>query len=286
MTDGATSPYEVRVFDLDYLKLGGRTFLARVYQPLGEGRFPALLDVHGGAWNAGTADRTTNALIARSLAARGAVVVSLDFREAPQHPYPASVADVNYGTRWLKAHAAELGAEPGWVGGLGTSSGGHLAVLSALRPRDPRYAATPLPEAPQVDATLAFVIAPWPILDPYARYHFAKQTGRANLVAATERYFLTEAAMQEGNPTLALERGERLELPPVLILQGTADTNVTLAMQERFVRAYHAAGGEAELAVFPEMPHGFARSPGPETERALGLMWNFIARHAAIPGRV
>lgn len=278
MSEGDGAGYEPRVFDVEYLRIDGQAFLARVYQPQGSGPFGLLLDVHGGAWNAGIADRTTNALLDERLARSGLVVVSIDFREAPAHPYPASIEDVNYATRWLKAHAAELHADGTRVGGLGTSSGGHLAMLSAMRPRDPRYNATALPDAAEVDASLAYLVLPWPILDPYARYAFAKETGRANLVTATERYFLTEATMQEGNPQLALDRGEAVELPPTLIVQGSADANVTVAMQERFVEAYRAAGGEIELEVFPDMPHGFARSPGPDTDRALGLMRGFIAR--------
>ena len=84
--------------------------------------------------------------------------------------------------------------------------------------------------------------------------------------------------MKEGNPQLILERGEPTELPPVLILQGTADDNVPLSIPYRFVESYRAAGGNVELELFPGMPHGFARDPGTETDRALALAKAFIAR--------
>ena len=242
----------------------------------GPGPFPALLDVHGGAWNGGT--RTNNELMDRCLATRGITIAAVDFRVAPQHPYPAQVADVNYATRWLKAHARDFNGDPASVGGIGSSSGGHTVMLSAMRPHDPRYKALPLPEAEDVDATLLYVLGAWPVLDPYVRYFFAQETGRDRLVASTEAYFLTQDTMQEGNPQMILERDERIKLPPTLIVQGTADDNIPLSVPERFVPAYRAAGGTIDLKLFPDMPHGFGNKPGAETDSAMDLMKAFIAR--------
>ena len=83
--------------------------------------------------------------------------------------------------------------------------------------------------------------------------------------------------MKEGNPQLVLERGEQTSLPPALILQGTNDSNVPLAISEGFVDAYEAAGGSARRELFPDMPHAFARDPAPETDRAISLMKAFLA---------
>jgi len=156
--------YGTQVTDVEYLRVGGDSFLARIHQPQGQGPFPALLAVHGGAWTA--TDRTALDFVADALAASGLVVAAIDFRSSRTAPYPASVADVNYGVRWLKAHARDFGADPAMVGGLGGSSGGHQLVLSSMRPADPRYAALPLPEAPSMDATVSFIVGGWPILDP------------------------------------------------------------------------------------------------------------------------
>ena len=89
-----------------------------------------------------------------ALAKSGIVVLAIDFRMPPPHRYPASIADIHYATRWLKAHAGEFGSRRDLVGGLGTSSGAHQLLLSFLKPNDPRYAALPLPEAPGEDASL------------------------------------------------------------------------------------------------------------------------------------
>ncbi len=271
--------YGVRAHDVTYRRDQDGSWPARIYQPEGAGPFPAVLDVHGGAWTRGC--YTDNERMDRALAASGVVVAAIACRQAPKYPYPAQVADVNYATRWLKAQAREFNADPHSIGGLGTSSGGQTLLLSAMRPRDPRYKAFPLAEAGDVKATFAYVVAAWPVLDPYARYLYAKESGRAPLVEATEGYFLTQEAMREGNPQLALERGEAVELPPTLIVQGTADDNVPLSIPQRFVEAYRAAGGAVELELFPEMPHGFARNPGAESDRALAIMKAFVARQLA-----
>jgi len=272
--------HEVQVSDVEYRHDGNETFLARLYQPRDGGPFPGLIHIHGGQWTRG--DRTGEALICEALAASGLVVFAPDFHNStPATPYPTSVADVNYATRWLKAHAGELNARPDHLGGMGASSGGHLVTLSAMKPREPRYAALPLPEAPEVDATLAYLVLLWPIVDPYGRFIFAQATGRDDIVASTRGYFKPWDAIWEGNPVAILERGEAAELPPALVIQGSVDANVTPALQERFAATYRQAGGQVELHVFDNQPHMFASKPGPDTDRALALIQAFVARQLA-----
>jgi acetyl esterase/lipase len=158
-----------------------------------------------------------------------------------------------------------------------------------MRPHDPHYTYLPLPEAPTLDATVAWVMALWPVLDPYKRYRYAQETGREKLVTLTKGYFLTEKAMQEGNPQLLLDRREKVELPPILVIQGTADANIPLSIPKEFAESYRLAGGDLDLEFFPGMPHGFAYRPGPETQRALQLMktWvshQLVAQRAALDG--
>ena len=76
------------------------------------------------------------------------VVAALDFRMPPVAGYPASLADINYATRWLKSRAGEYKARADRIGMIGISSGGHQAMLAAMRPRDKRYAAIPLAGIP------------------------------------------------------------------------------------------------------------------------------------------
>src|ERR1700758_1172206 len=141
-TLAADARRDVRIEDVEYQRQGGRALLARLYRPAGAGPFPAVLQVHGGAWT--SKDRTDNDFISKALAETGILVASLDFRMPPEAAYPASLADINLGVRWLKARARTYGSRPDWVGLFGTSSGGHQALLAAMRPEDPRYAALPL----------------------------------------------------------------------------------------------------------------------------------------------
>ncbi len=270
---------DITIEDVEYLRHGGKPLLARLYRPRGEGPFPGVIEVHGGAWTSN--DRTTNVAMHEPLAKSGVVVMALDFRMPPESRYPASICDINYAIRWLKHHARDLGVDPRRIGGLGTSSGGHQLMLSALRPYDQRYTALPL--AGSADASLGFVAICWPIVDPLARYRMAKANGNTRLAQAHDAYWPDEAAMADANPQLILERGETVPLPPVLLLQGTKDDNVTPDMADRFAAAYRKAGGSIDLHKFDGQPHAFvARDPAaPEAVRAVETITEFVRRHTS-----
>jgi acetyl esterase len=270
--------YRVAVRDLEYLRADGAPLLARLYEPQGDGPFPAIVDVHGGAWI--EHDRTHNATIDAFLAATGIVVFALDFHAAPAAAYPASVAEINAGIRFLKTHAAAFGSAARLVGGFGTSSGGHQLVLNALRPDDPYYRA--LPPADGESARLAYVVLGWPVVDPQARYRLALERGDERLLRAHRGFFGPGGALAEGNPQLLVERGAAQELPPLLVVQGTDDDRLTPDMAERFAAAYRTAGGAVELATFPGQPHAFmTRFPDDAaTVRARDLVAAFIHERA------
>jgi acetyl esterase len=271
-----TALFDVGIEDIEYQRIGGESLLARLYRPKGAGPFPAVVGVHGGAWTSG--DRNNNQVIDQALAAVGVVVLALDFRLAPQAMYPASVVDVNYGVRWLKAHAAQFASRPDWIGAVAGSSGAHQTLLSALRPRDPRYAATTTSVVAGIDADISYMVACWPIADPLARYRMAVERGNERLVKAHHDYFGSEDAMREGNPQLVLERGEDVSLPSLLVLQGTKDDNVTPDMAEKFAAAYRARGGRVALETFPDQPHTFVtREPSSaQSLKAIELIRGFV----------
>jgi acetyl esterase len=271
--------YEVKVEDIEYRSDGERSWLALTYQPQGPGPFPALLEIHGGAWNNG--DRRNNPALAEGLAASGVVVASIDFRMGGQDPYPSSLADINYATRWLKVHAPDFKADAATIGGLGVSSGWHLILLSAMRPFDPRYTALPFAGAAGVDATLAYAISLWGVLDPYGRYLMAQARGNKELMANHERYFLSVETMQESNVIRILEQQEKVELPSALLIQGTADKGVPQGMVEKVNELYRAAGGDVELALFRDMPHGLAGWSETEAARMIEHIKTFIAKQVA-----
>jgi acetyl esterase/lipase len=249
----------VDAFDESYVRHGQGYLQVRIYVPRGGGPFPTLLSVHGGAWNSGARD--TNASLDKALAARGILVMAPDFRQPPLARYPVSVADVHLAARWARANAARFHGRPDRVGALGTSSGGHLLLLNALRPHDPRYSALPLePPARLPPGPLLHHLALcWPIVDPLERYRWARRNGLHKLVLSHERYWGGEAAMTEGGPQQIIDRLSPYpgELPALLAVQGTADENIPAGATERFVAAYSAAGGQAGLHMYAGMPHGF-----------------------------
>src|SRR5215471_1508894 len=109
----------IQTKDLEYLRPADRApLLARCYRPEGTGPFPAVLEVHGGAWTSG--DRLNNVAIGEYLAARGIVVLSIDFRMPPAVRYPETVADVNFGIRFLKVNGERFSTRADLIGGLGT----------------------------------------------------------------------------------------------------------------------------------------------------------------------
>jgi acetyl esterase/lipase len=249
---------------------------ARIYQPQGAGPFPTLLDVHGGAWH--DKDRFANVPMDEAVAKSGVLVVAIDMRNSPEAPYPGSVQDASYGVRWLKTKARDWKGDPRNLGILGSSSGGHVAELLAMRPRDPRYNAIPMAGAPDLDATVAYVATRSPISDCFARYEHMVKTNRPEMEKKTKMYFDPWESIFEGNPAKILDRGEKVTLPPLLIMQGELDSNVPWQIQEKFAKAYRAAGGECELEIFKGCEHQWIADPGPETDRAHEILKAFIAR--------
>lgn len=268
--------YEIKVWDVEFRRTPARMLMARIYQPQGPGLFPTLLDLHGGAWN--DKDRLANVPMDEALAKSGLLVVAVDLTLAPEAAYPASVQDANYAVRWLKSKAKEWNGNPASLGALGSSTGGHIAELLAMRPRDPRYNAIPLPEAPGVDATLAYVIARSPISDPYTRFEQAQKMKREEMMNKTKKYFVPWETIFEANPQQILERGEAASLPPIFIMQGELDDNVIPPIQEKFAATYRAAGGECQLEIFKGCGHMWVAEPGPQTDRAHEMAKAFIAR--------
>jgi acetyl esterase len=267
----SAKPQNIDVDDVEYLRHGDKPLLARVHKPRGEGPFPALVECHGGGWCA--QDRLTEKLRHEAMAANGIVSIALDFRSGNEAPYPASVQDINYAVRWAKLNARMLKTRPDLVGLSGQSSGGHLAMLVAMRPHDPRYTAIPLPAGSAThDACVRCVVMSWPVINPFSRYHHAKQLlASANppdwakpAVVRQDAYWLSEANMAEGSPMLILERGEKVQLPPAVWFQARGDAMhdyKDLASEfpgnepQRFVAAYRKAGGEIALEYFEGGQH-------------------------------
>jgi acetyl esterase/lipase len=257
----------------------GRMLMARIYQPQGKGPFPAVLDLHGGAWS--RKDRLAEEPMDRALAASGLLIVAVDLTLSSEAPYPACVQDANYAARWLKANAATWNGDVSKLGVYGSSSGGHVAELLAMRPRDPRYSAIPLAGAADVDASVSWVAMRSPPSNTMARYENAVRRKNESMIASNKAFFSPWESIDEGNPQAILERGEKVTLVPFLIMQGAADDNVLPSMQEKFVEVYRSAGGQCEYRLFENSTHEWVAEPGPQTDKARETVKAFIAQQLA-----
>jgi len=292
----ATETYDVE--DIEYLRHGYKPLLARVFKPRGAGPFPALIEVHGGAWC--LSDRKTEHLRHEFMASHGIVSIALDFRSGDTDPYPASLQDINFAVRFAKLHAREFKTQPQSIGLSGQSSGGHLAMLVAMRPHDPRYAAIALPPgAPAHDSTVRAVVMSWPVINPLGRYRHAKRALAAadppewpkSIIARHNSYWHSEANMAEGNPMLALERGEKVHTPPAVWFQGRGDTLHDYKDADsdfpgneplRFVANYRKAGGEIDLHYLDMDRHAGHAPDLSKTGDMFARLVEWVGRHLAV----
>lgn len=262
--------------DVEYLRHADRALKLRLYKPGGAGPFPAVVDLHGGAWGKGSLEecRARDEVLAKA----GLLVAALDFRDG-NFGYPTALVDINYAIRWLKARASQLQTRADLIGISGQSSGGHLAMLAAMRPYDPRYAAVALPAgSPSVDATVRCVAMSWPVINPLSRYRNAlrgRAAGEAWVGDILERqgaFWKNDANMSDGNPMLMLERGEKVAMPPALWVNGRPDpvhdyrdpeSPIPANEPERFAANYRKAGGAIELLYIEQAARQTAASFDP-----------------------
>ena len=288
MTISKQTTYEVEIQDVEYLRHGDKAFLAKVFKPQGNGPFPVMIELHGGAWVNGT--RENGNVGNEALASNGIIVVALDFRVPPEASYPASLADIHYGIRWAKAHAGEWNGNGDNIGAMGTSSGAHQAMLLGMRPSDSRYSALSLTNgASDVDGTLGCVIMVSPVIDPLGRYHYAKgiredikppESVGERTVRMHDMYWVTEEAMAEAAPARILARGEKTELPPTLCLAREYEAAHPRPDLDEFISQYRNAGGQLDLTIFEGEGEGVLRDLSTDVaQQALEQMTAFIRQN-------
>ena len=280
----ANSPGPPRTSTLVYARADGAPLVAERFSPLGSGRAgKAVVMVHGGAWT--TNDRLTPTVLCEHLAADGFDVFSLDFRDGRNGKHPCAVDDIRAGVRFVRANAPALGVDGERIGLVGSSSGGHLALLAALQPDGDAHGGTAIVvdgavrDGADVPAAVCCLAALWPVADPQHRFHYAARAGRAELVAAHERYFVDEAQMREAGVPRLLMAGEATDVPPLLLVQPGEDANVPRRMTLDLVRAYQHAGGALRYLFLPGLPHAFAYQASPATTALATELAVFFKSH-------
>jgi acetyl esterase len=220
----------------------------RVYRPA-DGVLPALVYLHGGGWSIGGLD--TGDPMCRHLAAEaGCVVISVDFRLAPEHPFPAAVEDAHAVTADVVRRASHYGIDPAAVAVAGDSSGGNLATVTARLMRDDGVAlAHQLLFCPNTDSGL----------DSPSFAEFAEGYG---LSAATMAWFLGHyiGCADRSDPRIAPVRaGDLTGLAPATII--TAEYDILRDEGERYAEILRAAGVPVGLRRFDGMIHNFVTLP-------------------------
>jgi acetyl esterase/lipase len=223
------------------------------------------LHIHGGGWTLGAANQSDvrNHAIARHC---GLATLSVEYRLAPEHPYPAGPDDCEAAALWLaRSAAAEFGTTRLWIGG--ESAGAHLAVLTLLRLRD-RHQLMPFAGANLVYGCYDLSMTP-----------SQRRWGERNLVLSTPIIqwfadFFVPDPVRRRDPDVSPLYADLSGMPPALFTVGTLDPLLddSLFLHARWI----AAGGRAELAVWPGGIHGFDAFPTQLSRAARARMEAFL----------
>ena len=253
----------------------GTSLPLRVYRPLGahgEAR-PAVLNFHGGGWVSG--DVRQSEWWASSVAAlAGVVVVSVEYRLAPEHPFPIPPEDCYDATLWVAEHADELGIDPSRLAVMGDSAGGNLAAVVSMMARDrgtPRIAAQVL-VYPSVD--LADEL-------PSERENATAPILTGKDIANAGRLYFVGSPGERTDPYASPLRGKHEDLPPALIQ--TAQFDPLRDHGPAYAAALRAAGVEVRLTNYVDAVHGYLSLPGlvPSSRQALAEAVGFLRERLA-----
>jgi acetyl esterase len=229
---------------------GGHQIPVRVYRPEGAGPFPAMLNFHGGGWVLGNL-AMDDKRCARMAAEAGVMVLSVDYRLAPEHPYPAAIEDGMAVLRWAEGGAAPFNADPERLAISGSSSGGNIAAALALICRD------------QGGPDLKFQLLNYPVTDSRLDSPSYGEFGQGpGVTTAMMAWFWDVYAgdHDRSDGRLAPLQAEDLGgLPPTVIT--TAGCDVLRDEAEAYAERLRQAGAPVTLARYEGLPHGFLTLP-------------------------
>jgi acetyl esterase len=249
----------------------------RIYTPEGDGPFPVIVYFHGGGWVVGDLD--TQDMIARGLAAgAGSVLISVEYRLAPEHPFPAAPDDAFAATRWAAEHAVEIGGDADRLAVAGDSAGAVLACAVALQARDCG--------GPKLRAQVNF----------YGSCNYpSESTGSArefeNGPILTKddvdhfwSLYLADPAQQDDMRASPFRAESHAGLPPIFV--GTAECDPSRDDAEAYADKLRAAGVEVDKRRYAGMVHGFVSWIGilPGARQAVDDACAFLKHQfAAVP---
>jgi acetyl esterase/lipase len=265
---GADEPKVKEERDVVYTKVGTSELKLDVAAPeTGDGPFPAVLVIHGGAWRAGSKGDVGHVL--RVFAARGYVAVSPQYRFCPKEVFPAQVHDVKAAVRWMKAHAKERRIDPEHIGAIGFSAGGHLALMLGVTGPSDGLEGEPSAGAP--DTKIQAVVNYFGPTDLAAR-------DIPDISKPLVKDFL--GATPTDRPDLAAKASPRTYVThddaPVLTFQGTKDPLVPHTQAVELADAMTAAGVPGRVELMVGAGHGWA---GAELDHTLAEGFRFFDQY-------
>ncbi|OON73269.1 alpha/beta hydrolase [Streptomyces tsukubensis] len=223
---------------------GGQLRL-RVYRPATDSALPVILYVHSGAFTYGSPEAEEEHALRYALDAE-AVVVSVDYRLAPEHPYPAAADDAYAALTWIAAHAAEVGGDPERIAVAGVSAGGNIAASTVLRARD------------LAGPKVTFQLLIYPVLDSGLTSASMREStntpifDRAAAELAWRYYAEGHDQAPYASPAHAADLGG---LPPTLIV--VAEVDPLRDEGHHYAERLSAAGVTTEFIQAPGAVHGF-----------------------------
>jgi acetyl esterase/lipase len=243
---------------------------ADVIVPNGDGPFPVLLYLHGGGWSIGSP--TTHAKLARQLAAgAGMIVVNVDYRLAPEHPFPVPLEDCVAAARWAREHAGSFGGDSRRIAIGGDSAGGNLtaAVINDLRGEMSFCAALLIYGAFDLLASRRDYDRWAPEEDPV----LPKRSMDMMLAA-----YLSGGA-STSDPRVSPLHADLRHFPPACLLCGTWDPLLgdSIAFHDKLI----ACGRDSTLHRYDQMPHAFVQLPVSEADTAIDVACAFLKRVTA-----
>lgn len=236
--------------DITYCTRDGEELKMDLYTP-DDPNGAAVMFIHGGGWTSGSKNGGSGSEMWPELLGRGYVVAAIDYRLAPEHPFPAQMQDVTCAVLYLKRNAAELGIDPERIGAYGGSAGGHLAsLLGTTGGHGYEMGITTL------DAEVAAVVDLFGPTDLTVDFDGASARIITTVFGATDR---GSKVLVQASPVHQVSADD----PPFLIIHGEQDELVPIAQGTALYEALVAAGVEAEFVPVKNANHGFTPDGGP-----------------------
>ena len=244
---------------------------ARVYTPKGEGPFPVVVYWHGGGWVIASIDVYDSSCRALCNAAN-AVVISCEYRRAPEHPFPAAPNDAVAAYEWVTKNAADLGGDPKKIAVVGESAGGNLAAVVARNARDKKL---PMPVCQVLVYPVADLVGPPP---PSNEIYADAKPLNAAMMKWFGGHYLKDKADAKSPDASPLRADDLSGLPPALIIN--AEIDPLRDHGKLYFEALGKADVKATRKVFPGVTHEFFGMGAvlDEAKTAVGLAAEFLKK--------